>query len=72
MLCFNPRDFLPFVENGALQISQRYGLLRVDTKIAVDGVFEALGKPLPPPISAEEKAPPPAKGKKAKDTKKGS
>lgn len=58
-------------ENCALQISQRYGLMRVDAKVAVDGVFEALGKPLPLPVSAEEKAPPPAKGKKAKDTKKG-
>lgn len=37
----------------------------------MDGVFEALGKPLPPPVSAEEKAAPPAKGKKAKDNKKG-
>lgn len=45
--------------------------MHVDTKVAVDGVFEALGKPLPPPVSAEEKAQPPAKGKKAKDNKKG-
>lgn len=37
----------------------------------MDGVFEALGKHLPPPVSPEEKAPPVAKGKKAKDTKKG-
>lgn len=58
-------------EKRMLQISQRYGLLHVDAKSAVDGVFEALAKPLPPPVSAEEKAPPAAKGKKAKDTKKG-
>lgn len=54
-----------------LQISQRYGILHVDAKTAVDGVFKSLGKPLPPPPSPEEKAAPPAKGKKAKDTKKG-
>lgn len=54
-----------------LQISQRYGILHVDAKTAVNGVFESLGKSLPPPASPEEKAPPPAKGKKAKDAKKG-
>lgn len=63
-LCF-------FLQKHALQISQRYGILHVDAKTAVDGVFESLGKPFPPPTSPEEKAPPAAKGKKAKDTKKG-
>ncbi|CAM9471679.1 unnamed protein product [Ectocarpus sp. 13 AM-2016] len=53
------------------EISQRFGILLLDAKRAVDGVFEALGKHLPPPVSPEEKAPPAAKGKKAKDTKKG-
>ena len=40
----------------------------VDAKVAVDGVFEALGKPLPPPIPPEEKekASPAAKGGAAK------
>ncbi|CAM9594694.1 unnamed protein product [Hapterophycus canaliculatus] len=52
-------------------ISQRYGILYVDAKVAVDGVFEALGKPLPQPTPPEERAPPAAKGKKAKETKKG-
>lgn len=58
-------------KSPALQISRRYGLLHVDAKTAVDGVFESLGKPLPSPASLEEKAPPAAKGKKVKDTKKG-
>lgn len=53
------------------QISQRYGILRVDAKIAADSVFEALGKPLPEPLPPDEKVAPPAKGKKGKDTKKG-
>lgn len=66
-----PKLLFALREKLALQISRRYGLLHVDTKIAVDGVFEALGRPLPPPISAEEKAPQAVKGKKAKDTKKG-
>lgn len=55
-----------------IQISRRYGIMCVDTKIAVDGVYHMLGKPLPDATAPEEKAPPPPKGKKAaKDTKKG-
>ena len=53
-----------------LQISERYGLMRVDAKDAADGVFSALGKPLPERAPPEEKSAPAAKGKKGKDAKK--
>lgn len=53
------------------QISQRYGVKYVDAKVAVDSAFAAAGKPLPEPAPPEAKAPPPAKGKKTKDSKKG-
>lgn len=54
-----------------VQIARRYGSMYVDAKVAVDGVFAALGKPLPEPAPAEDKTPPQGKGKKGKDTKKG-
>lgn len=53
-----------------LQISKRYGLMRVDAKVAADGVFSALGKPLPERVPPEEKSASAAKGKKGKDAKK--
>lgn len=43
----------------------------MDAKLAVDGVFGALGKPIPQPTPPEERVPPAAKGKKAKEAKKG-
>lgn len=46
-------------------------MMLVDAKVAADGVFEAVGKSLPEYITPEERAPPPTKGKKGKDAKKG-
>lgn len=43
----------------------------MDTKIAADSVFSALGKPLPERAPPEGKTAPSAKGKKPKDSKKG-
>lgn len=37
----------------------------------MDSAFAAVGKPLPEPAPPELKPPPPAKGKKGKDSKKG-
>lgn len=59
---FSPRYF---------QVSKRYGVKYVDAKVAMDSVFSSLGKALPEPAPPETKAPPPAKGKKGKDSKKG-
>lgn len=46
-------------------------MVYVDTKVSIDGVFQALGKPLPEPPSAEAKAPPHAKGTKGTKGTKG-
>lgn len=52
-----------------VQISQSYGTVYVDTKVAVDGVFQALGKPLPELPPEESRASLHAKGAKRTSVK---